>query len=131
MTFSWSRNRHVIEPVQNFFNILAVTTRPSLTRLELARLAARLQQQELAKLAGIAPGRLSVFERAHELPSDLQQNALCDALRYPRLTIFPAGCAQLGEDMVRQWLLSLNDEGSAARPSLVKPPPVQGRREQA
>lgn len=105
-------------------------TRPALTRLELARLAAGLQQQELAKLARIAPGRLSAFERAHGLPADSQQIALCAVLEYPCTVLFPAVGAQLDELTIRRWLLSLNDEGPAARPSPVRRSPRQGRREQ-
>jgi transcriptional regulator with XRE-family HTH domain len=107
-----------------------MATRPKLTRLELARLAARLQQQELAKLTGIAAARLSTFERAHHSPTESQQSAICAALRYPRSALFPAGGDQLAEDTIRCWLTSLNDKGPAGRPSLVTKSPGQGRDEQ-
>lgn len=102
-------------------------TRPALTVLELARLAAGLQQQELARRAGIAPGRLSAFECARQIPSDAQQTALCMALGYPKTTLFPARGSQIGELAIRRWILSLNDEGPAARPSPVTTSPGQGR----
>lgn len=103
-----------------------VSQQQQLTRVHLARLAAGIQQQQLASSAGISPGRLSACERGHDELSVQHRVRLCELLGYPVSVLFPIGGHAIEPAAVRRWLLSNNDEGPAGQPAPVGTMPGRG-----